>query len=81
MEELVAAGIPAGPINFPDHTLTDEHLIARRMIVELEHPLIGLVRSIGCPIRMSGGGPTYRRHPPMLGEHNEEIRAELGSGA
>ena len=81
VEELVAAGIPAGPINFPDHTLTDEHLIARRMIVELEHPLIGLVRSIGCPIRMSEGGPTYRRHPPLLGEHNEEIRAELGGGA
>jgi formyl-CoA transferase len=77
VEELVAAGIPAGPINFPDHTLTDEHLIARRMIVELEHPLLGLVRSIGNPVRLSAGGPTYRRHPPTLGEHNDEIRAEL----
>jgi crotonobetainyl-CoA:carnitine CoA-transferase CaiB-like acyl-CoA transferase len=77
VEELVATGIPAGPINFPDHTLTDEHLISRRMIVELEHPLIGLVRSLGCPIQMSDTGPTYRRHPPTLGEHNEEIRREL----
>ena len=80
VEQLVAAGIPAGPINFPDHTLTDEQLIARRMIVELEHPLIGLVRSIGNPIRLSESGPTYRRHPPMLGEHNDEIRAELTAG-
>ena len=77
VERLVAAGIPAGPINFPDHTLVDEQLIARRMIVELEHPLLGLVRSIGNPIRMAEGGPTYRRHPPTLGEHNEEIRKEL----
>ncbi len=77
VEELVAAGIPAGPINFPDHTLTDEQLIARRMIVELEHPLLGVVRSIGAPIHMSDSGPTYRRHPPTLGEHNEEIRREL----
>ncbi len=77
VEELVAAGIPAGPINFPDHTLTDEQLIARRMIVELEHPLLGLVRSIGNPVRLSAGGPTYRRHPPTLGEHNDEIRTEL----
>ena len=46
VEELVAAGVPAGPINFPDETLTDEHVIARRMIVELEHPLIGIVKSI-----------------------------------
>ena len=77
VEKLVAAGIPAGPINFPDHTLNDEQLIARRMIVELEHPLVGLVRSIGNPIRMAEGGPTYRRHPPTLGEHNDEIRREL----
>lgn len=77
VEELVANGIPAGPINFPDDTLTDEHLLARNMVVELEHPAIGLVRSIGNPINMSASGPTYRRYPPRLGEHNEEIRAEL----
>lgn len=74
IEELVAAGVPAGPINFPDQTLTDRHLIERRMIVELEHPLIGVVRSLGTPIVFSDGGPTYRRHPPRLGEHDEEIK-------
>jgi crotonobetainyl-CoA:carnitine CoA-transferase CaiB-like acyl-CoA transferase len=78
IEQLVAAGIPAGPINFPDHTLTDEHIIARGMIVELEHPSIGLVRSIAFPVHFSGTGPTYRRYPPRLGEHNDEIRSELG---
>lgn len=77
VEELVANGIPAGPINFPDHTLTDEHILARNMVVELEHPALGIVRSIGNPINMSASGPTYRRYPPRLGEHNEEIRAEL----
>lgn len=75
VEELVAAGIPAGPINFPDETLTDEHVIARRMIVELDHPLIGVVRSIAAPMRFESNGPTYRRYPPRLGEHNAEIRA------
>jgi crotonobetainyl-CoA:carnitine CoA-transferase CaiB-like acyl-CoA transferase len=74
VEELVAAGVPAGPINFPDETLTDEHVIARRMIVELEHPLIGIVKSIAVPIRFAANGPTYRRYPPRLGEHNDEIR-------
>jgi formyl-CoA transferase len=78
VEDLVAAGIPAGPINFPDETLNDEQVIARRMIVELEHPLIGLVRSIAVPIRFATNGPTYRRYPPRLGEHNEEIRAAAG---
>jgi crotonobetainyl-CoA:carnitine CoA-transferase CaiB-like acyl-CoA transferase len=75
VEQLVDAGVPAGPINFPDETLTDEHVIARRMIVELEHPLIGIVKSIGVPIRFAENGPTYRRYPPRLGEHNDEIRA------
>jgi crotonobetainyl-CoA:carnitine CoA-transferase CaiB-like acyl-CoA transferase len=79
VEELVAAGIPAGPINFPDETLTDEHVLARRMIVELEHPLIGVVKSIAAPMRFESNGPTYRRYPPRLGEHNAEIRALVGS--
>jgi len=75
VEAFVEAGIPAGPINFPDETLTDEHIRARRMIVELEHPLIGVVRSIATPIHFASNGPTYRRYPPRLGEHNTEIRA------
>ncbi len=77
VETFVEDGIPAGPINFPDQTLTDEQILARGMIVELEHPLLGLVRSIGNPIVASDRGPTYRRHPPLLGEHNDEIRHEL----
>jgi crotonobetainyl-CoA:carnitine CoA-transferase CaiB-like acyl-CoA transferase len=75
VDELVAAGIPAGPINFPDEALADEQVRARRMIVELEHPLIGIVRSIAAPMRFAANGPTYRRYPPRLGEHNDEIRA------
>ena len=77
---LLEAGVPAGPINLPEEALTDEHLIARGMIVELEHPALGWVRSIGFPVHMSVGGPTYRRHPPTLGEHNREILSQLGMG-
>jgi len=77
VEVFVENSIPAGPINYPEDTLTDEHIIARDMIVELEHPLLGIVRSIGNPIHLSENGPTYRRYPPRLGEHNEEIRQEI----
>ena len=79
VDALVEAGVPAGPINFPDETLTDEHVLARRMIVELEHPLIGIVKSIAVPIRFAENGPTYRRYPPQLGEHNAEIRAQAAT--
>jgi crotonobetainyl-CoA:carnitine CoA-transferase CaiB-like acyl-CoA transferase len=79
VDALVADGIPAGPINFPDETLTDEHFVARKMIVELEHPLIGAVRSIALPIHFSATGPTYRRYPPRLGEHNAPVREAADS--
>lgn len=78
IEQFVANEIPAGPINFPDETLCDPHLKARGMIVELAHPLAGLVKSIGNPVHMSDTPPTYRRYPPRLGEHNTEILEWLG---
>ena len=74
IEQFINEDIPAGPINFPDETLEDAHLKSRNMIVEIEHPALGIIKSIGNPINMSQNGPTYRRHPPQLGEHNEEIR-------
>jgi len=80
VRELTAKGVPAGPINFLDETLADEQTRARGMVVELEHPLVGLARSIGNPIHMSDGGPTYRRYPPQLGEHTEEVRREVAEG-
>jgi len=81
VKELTAHGVPAGPINFLDEIIADDQTRARDMIVELEHPLIGLVHSIGNPIHLSGGGPTYRRYPPRLGEHTEEVRRELRGAA
>jgi formyl-CoA transferase/CoA:oxalate CoA-transferase len=77
IEDFARAGVPAGPINFPDETLADEHIQARRMIVELEHPIIGAVRSLAFPVHFAHSGPTYRRYPPRLGEHNQEILDEL----
>ncbi|MBI79609.1 MAG: CoA transferase [Pseudomonadota bacterium] len=74
IEQFINEDIPAGPINFPDETLEDAHLKSRNMIVEIEHPALGIIKSIGNPINISQNGPTYRRHPPQLGEHNEEIR-------
>jgi len=81
IDQFVANEIPAGPINFPDETLADAHLRARGMIVELEHPLLGIVKSIGNPVHLSNTPPTYRRYPPQLGEHTKEILEWLGRKA
>jgi formyl-CoA transferase len=75
---LKKAAIPAALIHRVDEALTSEQAIARGLIVELNHPLLDSVRSIANPMRMSATPSTYRLPPPMLGEHNEAILAELG---
>ncbi|MFQ5709682.1 MAG: CaiB/BaiF CoA transferase family protein [bacterium] len=78
--DLEAAGIPCGPINSPEQSLNEAHLLARGMIVELQHPVIGTVKSLGNPLKLSATPVNYRLPPPLLGEHTQEILAELDFG-
>lgn len=78
VEELRAQEIPCGPINSAAEALNDAHTRARGMIVEIEHPLIGIAKSVGNPIHLSETPVTYRKPPPLLGEHNDEILRALG---
>jgi formyl-CoA transferase len=50
------------------------------MRMEIDHPIEGKVPNIGFPVKLSGTPQQVRRHPPLLGEHNEEVLAELGIG-
>jgi formyl-CoA transferase/CoA:oxalate CoA-transferase len=73
--KLRAAEIPCGPINALDEALSDPQVLHRGMVIELEHP-VGVVRMLGSPLHLSGTPVTYRRRPPLLGEHTAEILAE-----
>lgn len=77
IDQFVAHKIPAGPINYPQDILEDEHTLARGMVIDLEHPLVGPIKNIGNPIQMSDTPPSYRLPPPLLGEHNDDIQTEL----
>ncbi len=78
LARLLEVGVPCGPINTLPELLHDEHFLARGNLVELDHPTAGRVFSLANPARLSETGATYRRPPPLLGEHTEAILAELG---
>jgi len=78
MEQLAAAQIPAAPINTVQEAVNDPQTIARNMIVQLEHPALGVARSIGNPIKFSETPVSYRLPPPLLGEHTREVLRALG---
>jgi formyl-CoA transferase len=65
--------VPAGPVNSVADALDSPLTQAREMVQEVEHPLIGPLRMVASPLHLEGTPPAIRRHPPMLGEHTDEV--------
>jgi crotonobetainyl-CoA:carnitine CoA-transferase CaiB-like acyl-CoA transferase len=75
---LDRADVPCGPIYTVPEVFADpqaQHLELRQRV---PHPLLGGVDQLGFPYRFSSSPPSIRRHPPLLGEHTEEVLTELG---
>jgi crotonobetainyl-CoA:carnitine CoA-transferase CaiB-like acyl-CoA transferase len=81
LQRFAAAGIPAAKINGVSEALNDIQAKARGIVVQLEHPITGIVKTIANPIRLSDTPVTYRLAPPFLGEHSNEILQSLGYSA
>src|ERR671915_2015355 len=77
-QALQAEGVPVGPINDYGEVLEDPHTHARRMIVEIEHPIEGTIRSLGIPLKLSETPGRIARPAPLLGEHTVETLEGLG---
>ena len=80
LERLEAAGVPCGPINTYADAFADPQILARQMVVEVDHPVLGPLRTLGSPIKMSETPPVVGRRVPRLGEHTREVLREAGFG-
>jgi len=76
VERLNAATVSCGPINQIADLADDPQVKARGAIVDMDHETLGVVRTAASPLRLSDAPPVYRRPPPTLGEHTEEVLAE-----
>ncbi|MQA93350.1 MAG: CoA transferase [Streptosporangiales bacterium] len=78
IEILDKAGVPGGPVLTYEEALADPHTQARDMVTELEHPIIGTMRTISPPAKMAGVPIKVRNPAPWLGQHTAEVLEQHG---
>jgi crotonobetainyl-CoA:carnitine CoA-transferase CaiB-like acyl-CoA transferase len=76
LEQLEAAGIPAGRVRTLDEVYEWEQTRSQQLLLDVDHPLLGPVTLPGSPLRFETSAPD-RRPPPLLGEHDATVRAWL----
>jgi crotonobetainyl-CoA:carnitine CoA-transferase CaiB-like acyl-CoA transferase len=77
MGMLQAAGVPAAAVNDARDLANDPHLNGRDFFVKMKHPLLGMIKSDGNPIRLSTTPPQYNKAAPLLGEDNQRVFIDI----
>ena len=73
---LLRGHVPCAPVNSVREALQDEQVLAREMIIEVEHPQFGTIREVATPIKTEGV-VTRPAPAPGLGEHTDSILREV----
>jgi succinate---hydroxymethylglutarate CoA-transferase len=77
--ERLRGHVPIAPVHTVEEALADEQVLAREMVIEVEHAAFGGMREVGCPIKIDGLRPRYAPAAP-LGADTETLLAEVGVG-
>ncbi len=73
--ERLRGRVPVAPVNSIREALADEQVLAREMIVDVDHPVFGTLREVACPIKIDGAPRPTRA--PALGEHTDRILRDI----
>jgi crotonobetainyl-CoA:carnitine CoA-transferase CaiB-like acyl-CoA transferase len=71
------AGIPAGAVARVSDAIENDQLVAREMLVRIDHPILGELVVTGLPIKLGRTPGSIRKAPPLPGEDNERVYGEL----
>ncbi len=77
-KRLAGVGVLFAPVRDLAEVLDDAQVRAGGMVVELDHPSAGRITVFGNPLKFSRTPVQIRRPPPRLGEHTDEVLAEVG---
>ncbi|HEY0208909.1 CaiB/BaiF CoA transferase family protein [Acerihabitans sp.] len=78
VNQMLAAGVPAAPINNIDQLIADPHIAdAREMFVDIVHPIAGKLKLTGSHIKLSKTKTGLRTPSPLLGQHNAQVYGEI----
>ncbi len=78
LSELDAAKVPCGPINDLEDVFADPQVRERGMTTVMAHPLTDRLELVSSPLKLSATPVQLRRPPPLLGQHTDEVLAEIG---
>jgi crotonobetainyl-CoA:carnitine CoA-transferase CaiB-like acyl-CoA transferase len=77
IEALLAVGVPCSRINTVQEALAAAQTAATDMVIDVEHPAIGMFRSLGIPMAFSATHTEVRYPPPVLGESTDSVLREI----